>query len=149
MHLHPIGAQLLTPLFTEPHGEPGGSSSPPPLDPELLVLLVLLPPELLLDVEPIPHGSVLPASAEQALFSRHAACSSVGAFEQSASHVADGSSAPHSVAFVSQRLWQFAAAVVVPPLLDPPLLEAVWPFDPVVLDEHPVASTQRKPTRRR
>ena len=146
-----MGAQSFTPSFADPHGEPGGSPLSPPLEPELLEEPVVLPPELLLDVEPIPQGRVLPESAEHVLFSRHVACSSLGAFAQRLSQIAGGSSALHSVAFASQRLWQLAAAVVVvpPPPLEPPPLDAAWPLDPVVLEEQPTANTQRNPASRR
>lgn len=146
-----MGAQLFTPLFADPHGEPGGSSCE------------LLPPELLLDDDddddelldelvPIPQGALLEASSEHALFSRHVACDSVGFFAQIEAHVSAGSGASHSLAFASQRDSQFAASVpepLDPPLLDdddPPLLdddEPLVPLVPVVLDEHARASEER------
>jgi hypothetical protein len=138
-----MGAQLFTPLFADPHGEPGGSSCE------------LLPPELLLDDDddddelldelvPIPQGAVLDASSEHALFSRHVACDSVGFFAQIEAHVSAGSGAPHSFAFASQRDSQLAASVLEP--LDPPPLdddEPLVPLVPVVLDEHATASEER------
>lgn len=136
-----MGAQLFTPLFADPHGEPGGSSSE------------LLPPELLLDDDdddelldelvPIPQGALLDASSEHALFSRHVACDSVGFFAQIEAHVSAGSGASHSLAFASQRDSQLAASVPEP--LDPPLLDDddEEPLVPVVLDEQAKASDER------
>lgn len=142
MHLQPMGAQLFTPLFADPHGEPGGSSSEL-LPPELL-LLDDDDDELLDELVPIPQGAVLDASSEHALFSRHVACDSVGFFAQIEAQVSAGSGASHSLAFASQRDSQFAASVPEP--LDPPLLDDEdddEPLVPVVLDEHAIASEER------
>lgn len=119
MHLQPIGAQLFSPLFAEPQGDPGGS------------VFVLLPPELLEllleevdeleELVPIPHGLLLFASVAHVLFSRQVACSSVGCFAQSDAHVALGFGSLHSVAFVSHRDSQLAASALEP--LEPPLLD--------------------------
>lgn len=120
LHLQPTGAQLLTPPFFAPHGEPGGSSVDelPELDEvlpeleELEELEELVPPldEPLL-LAPMPHGrSPLLVRSWQLLFSRQVACASVMRMLQSASHVSDGSGELHSVAFTSQRALQLAAS---------------------------------------
>jgi hypothetical protein len=115
LHLQPMGAQLFTPPFASPQGEPGGSvfdvlpELELPLDVDVLDVVDPLLDELVV-FEPMPHGGSFPARAWQSLFSRHVACDSVIFIEHSSEQVAEGLSAPHCVAFASHRELQLAAS---------------------------------------